>query len=355
MVPDRDAPSPAATLSVTQLGKAAGRPAARRLPGLDALRAVAAFMVVVMHAGAIWPNAPHLASASYLAVDFFFLLSGFVMGRTYERRMIAGGLAPMAFLKARYRRLWPTMAIGAVLCVPFLWRDGGGWTAFLLAAAPNILLLPTYATAALFPLNTPAWSIFFELLANMVHAAALYRLRQRELALVVLACFIPLAVAAFSFGTLDLGARPTNMGWGFARVGFSYGLGLLLWRVHGDQPLLRIPPVLALLAMPVLFMAADSPAIGGALFDLAFIALVCPLLLWGGMGLRALGPRLTAVALVAGALSFPLYAIHFPVLLAVEAAGLPTIAGPLAALFAAALVTKLLGGFAHVRTAPYTF
>lgn len=331
------------------------RGADNRLSGLDALRAIAALMVVIMHTGAIWPNAPRLASPAYLAVDFFFLLSGFVMGRTYERRMIAGSLGAASFLRARYRRLWPTMAVGAALSVPFLWRDGGGWGAFLLAAVPGVLLLPSFTTSALFPLNTPAWSIFFELAANLGHALALYRLRQRELAAVALAFLVPLAIAAVAYGTLDLGARPSNMGWGFARVGFSYALGLLLWRWHGDRPPLRVPPVLALAAMPVLFLAADVAPIQGGAFDLAFVALACPMLLWGGLALRATGPRTRALALFAGALSFPLYAIHYPVLLGAEAIGLPAASAPPLAVVAAALLTRAMGGFGHIRRVPYTF
>lgn len=339
---------------VSAMGAAHPRPSDVRLPGLDALRAVAALMVVIMHSGAIWPNAPRFAPSAYLAVDFFFLLSGFVMGRTYERRMIAGTLTPARFLAARYRRLWPTMAVGAALSLPFVWRDAESVGAMLLAAVPNALLLPSLFTAALFPLNTPAWSIFFELAANLGHALFLYRLRQRELVALVLVCLVPLVTCAVAFGTLDLGARPNTMGWGFARVGFSYALGLLLWRWHGDKPPLRVDPVLALVAMPLLFLGAGAAGIEGAAFDLGFVVLAGPLLVWGGMALRTPSPRVRALALAAGALSFPLYAIHYPVLLGTEAAGLPLVTGPALAMVAAALLTWAMGGFNHIRRAPCT-
>ncbi|MBC2664752.1 acyltransferase [Novosphingobium flavum] len=339
-------------------GHAATRPSDLRLPGLDALRAVAALMVVIMHTGAIWPNATRIAPASYLAVDFFFLLSGFVMGRTYERKMIAGSLGPARFIAARYRRLWPTMAVGAALSVPFLWRDGEGLAPFLLAAVPNALLLPSFAAAALFPLNTPAWSIFFELAANYAHAAFLYRLRQRELLAITMVFLVPLATCAIAYGTLDLGARPGNMGWGFARVGFSYALGLLLWRWHGDRPPLRVHPALALGAMPVLFLAAGATGaagFGGAMLSLGFVVLAGPLLAWGGLALRSPSPAMRTACLAAGAMSFPLYAVHYPVLLGAEALGLPELAGPPVAVALAALLTWALGGFDHIRRAPYTF
>jgi len=330
------------------------RPSDVRLPGLDALRAIAALMVVIMHAAAIWPNAPHLAPSAYLAVDFFFLLSGFVMGRTYERKMIAGSLGAGQFLAARYRRLWPTMLVGALLSFPFVWRDAPGLGLELLSTLPNALLLPSFATAALFPLNVPAWSVFFELAANVVHALFLYRLRQRELAMVALVFLVPLATCAVAFGTLDLGARPTNMGWGFARVGFSYALGLLLWRWHGDRPPLRVNPALALALMPLLFLGAGVANVEGSAFDLGFVVIAGPLLAWGGLALRAPAAWLHKACLVAGAISFPLYAIHYPVLLGAEALGLPLACAPVLALAAAALLTWLMGGFTHIRNKPCT-
>ncbi len=326
-----------------------------RLPGLDILRAIAALMVVIMHAGAIWPGGPHVASSSYLAVDFFFLLSGFVMGRTYERRMIAGTLGPWTFLIARYRRLWPTMTVGAVISIPFLWRDSENWVDFLAAALPNVLLLPSFAASVLFALNTPAWSIFFELAANLGHALGIFRLRQRELAAVALACFIALITCAIAYGTLDLGARPSNMGWGFARVGFSYALGLLLWRWHGDRPPLRVPPILALCTMPVLFVIADPASLRGAAFDLGFVALGGPLLLWGGLALRIAAIGLRNMALMLGATSFPLYAVHYPVLLGAEWFGMPIYAGPACAVAAGLLTTWAMGGFDHIKRTLPTF
>lgn len=320
-----------------------------RLPGLDALRAVAALSVVVMHVGAIWPGAPRMLGSAYLAVDFFFLLSGFVMARTYEDRMNREGLAPRRFLALRFQRLWPTMAVGAVLSLPFLWRDNPVAAVFVAAALPNFFLLPSFVTAELFPLNTPAWSIFFELFANLAHCAVLHRLRTRVLLCGAAVLFGVLALVGSHFGNLDLGARPSTFLVGFVRVGFSYALGVALWRWHADRPPLAIPLPLGLALMAALFYAADAFHLGGAAFDLAFLAVACPLLLWSGL---SAGPRLapvtTTACLVAGALSFPLYAVHYPVLLAAEAAGLPMLAGPVLALSVATLVAWRLGGVKHI-------
>lgn len=302
-----------------------------------------------MHIGAIWPGAPRLVGAAYLAVDFFFLLSGFVMARTYERRMQEGALAPLGFLGARVRRLWPTMALGALLALPFLWRDHPHPGILLGAALPNLLLLPSFATAVLFPLNTPAWSIFFELTANLAHALTLHRLRTTALASLAAAFLLAAILCGAYFGNLDLGAQARTMFGGFVRVGFSYIIGILLWRWHADRPPVAVPPALAFAAMPLLFLAASAVPFEGWLFDVAFIALACPLLLWGGLGWSDRPGPAQTLALAAGAMSFPLYAVHYPVLLATEAAGGTMAAAALAALAAAALATWALGGFRHIQ------
>ena len=319
-----------------------------RLAGLDGLRAVAAMCVVVMHVGAIWPNAPRIIGTAYLAVDFFFLLSGFVMARTYEGRMRDGRLSVRAFLAARYRRLWPTMAWGAALSLPFLWRDNPDLWTFAATSLPNLLLLPSFATPVLFALNTPAWSVFFELVANLAHVLVLQRLGIRALAAMAGAFLLAAAACAIHWGDLDLGSQVDTMAGGFARVGFAYTLGILLWRWHGNRAPAPVPAILAFLAMPVLFVGASTVPLEGAVFDLAFISVGCPLILWGGLNLRIGVGAIDRLCRVAGAMSFPLYAVHYPVLLGAEAAGLSLWLGPVAAVAGAALVTWATGGFRHI-------
>jgi peptidoglycan/LPS O-acetylase OafA/YrhL len=105
-----------------------------RLLGLDALRGAAALLVLWMHLHlshhvSIYPPRGHLA------VDFFFMLSGYVMARTYEGHMRGG----VWFLRKRIRRLWPTVAAGSLFGLALIWRTGGDWP---LVAALNLLLIP---------------------------------------------------------------------------------------------------------------------------------------------------------------------------------------------------------------------
>ena len=324
------------------------KPVHNRLPGLDALRGIAAACVMVMHLSAMYTGFVQRLAPAYLAVDFFFLLSGFVMARTYEQRLRAGRIDPLTFLAMRYRRLWPVMLIGAVLSLPFVLRDSESWEVAATVSLPNLFLLPTFAAPEIFRLNVPAWSIFFELLANLLHALVIQRLGNWALAVVVALSAGALGLAAWHFGTLDLGARNDTMVGGLVRVCFAYGLGVLLWRLHGDRAPIPVPPLLALLAMPVLFAAATRWSFTGWRLDFAFVVIGCPLILWGGLRMRGF----ERIASAAGALSFPLYAVHYPLLLGSEALGLVPGAGLAVAVAGAAVVAWAFTG--GLRSQPVT-
>lgn len=309
-----------------------------RLPGLDALRGVAAFCVVLMHTHVLLPEFPDLMPRGYLAVDFFFALSGYVMARTYEPRLGAR-FTSIDFLAARFRRLWPTMLVGAILFLPFL-PEGAKYedVHLLLPLVLNLFLLPCPTTKNFFPLNIPAWSIFFELVANAFHGVFLHRLK---LAGLLVTCLLSLAGLVFwarALGDLDIGSQHDELSAGICRVMFTYTLGVILWRTWGER---RLPPVMGLLALlttPLLLSMPDSLTEDLWKVDLAFVVLATPVLLLAGLAL-AHGRRL---AMLAGELSFPLYAVHFPVLYWSRSFGLPPLAAIAACLLGAWLVLKML-------------
>ena len=131
-----------------------------RLHGLDALRGMAALIVICYHIGQAvgwrW-----FFPRGYLAVDFFFLLSGFVMARTYGDRLKLG-LSTPDFMAMRLKKLWPIAAIGSAIG---LLTFHGPWQ----AAVAGFLFLPWLGSATAFTLNTPIWSLHFELVANALH------------------------------------------------------------------------------------------------------------------------------------------------------------------------------------------
>jgi peptidoglycan/LPS O-acetylase OafA/YrhL len=301
-----------------------------RLPGLEAQRAIAALLVVGLHVQAvfgIW--LPGWFSKGYLAVDFFLMLSGFLMMRHTGPKLTAG-LSPLAFLAARYRRLWGVMALGGLIGAPFLWSRAGSLDAFLPPFAANLALLPFPFDGVLFALNIPAWYVFFELVANAVFALVLFRVPTMWLALLAAALLAATVRVALDFDTLDLGARPETFLPAFPRIFLAFTLGMLAARMT----LPRIPGALGLAALP--FAAIGSRVIEwtGAGFDLAFVLLVCPIALIGALDWRHDGPVVRA----AGALSFPLFAVHLPVLEVMRELGFAWPAALCAALLSAGAI-----------------
>jgi peptidoglycan/LPS O-acetylase OafA/YrhL len=276
-----------------------------RLYGLDALRGMAAVVVVGLHLGLPIDGA-------HLAVDFFFVLSGYVMARTYEDRLRSGATGRWQFLRARYRRLWGWMALGTSVGLGVTLAVDGFSASLPAAFGLMLLMLPAVvlpATPYLF--NPPLWSVFYELLANAAHALVLSRLGRVPLGLLALACAIGLAetTAQAGFPEAGLSANHLLVLW---RVGLAYVLGILLWRLMGDRSLLRVPFSVALATLPLYVLLVWIRPWDMA--PLAFILILAPLMMAGGIGARLEAGWARDLAGMAGAWSFPVYALHYPLM-----------------------------------------
>lgn len=300
-----------ATLPVEErMAQAAAPRVSRRLPGLDVLRGIAAIAVLLYHtSGHFGGGPPTFFTKGYLAVDFFFMLSGYVMGRTYEGRM-AGGLRPWRFLWARYRRLWPVMAAGTALGAPLLANELGQTDLIPVIALANLLLLPVLTGSLIFPVNAAAWSILFELGANLVHGALLWRLRVATLVVLTAIALAAMIWATIEYGSFDVGARPRNVLGGIPRAMLSYTAGLVLWRLWRDRPPFTLPAPMTFLAIPAFLLLTDFAATDSVLLDFAFVLALCPVLIAGGLVYR--GEHWAGRW--AGLASFPIYAVHMPML-----------------------------------------
>lgn len=297
-----------------------------RLAGLDALRGIAALLVVGLHTNAVFGGLGQFGKG-YLGVDFFLMLSGFLMARITEPRL-ATSLTPRAFMIARYKRFWGMMALGSLIGIPYLWiRSGGEWWPFLPALVANFALLPWPVANLLFALNIPAWTIFAELVANASHVLALRHLSDRAIAGLTLVLGGVTLWVAVAWGTLDLGARPGHVWAAIPRVYFAYCLGIALWRWRGERVLAPLPPALVLAALPLAIFGGWWIGWRAWHFDFAFVALLCPLVISGATAIT----RQTRLGWLSGAISFPLFAIHLPILEAVrELGGGKEVAVPLA-------------------------
>lgn len=308
----------------------AGNGASRRIEALDGLRGFAALAVLVHHL-----HLPVGFARGYLAVDFFFLLSGYVIAHAYEARL-AGGLGIFAYMKQRIERLYPMIFLSGLLGLlvwPYMEADGyffpKGPIEPLLAIACQLLMIPFLLSSTQYPFNVALWSILFELGINFIHALLRPWLRSWLLALIVIGCGGWLIRIASEHWQVNFGWGIDNYWLGFPRVGFGFFLGILLYR-H-EHLWLRFVPRLPFLVIGVVLMALlGLPETKGPIFwetyrDPIVIAAM-PFLLM--LGRTSFGSVRLSTAL--GSLSYPLYALHGPMLVVAYAVGahLGLLSGP---------------------------
>ena len=219
---------------------------------LDGLRGIAALMVLGYHlfeAIAFAANAPeqHMFHG-FLAVDFFFILSGFVMGYAYDKRW--NSMTIGQFIRLRLIRLHPMVIMGIIIGILAFYLQGCvNWEGniipsptIFLCIIMSLILLPALGgtdvrgNTELYPLNGPHWSLFFEYIGNLLYALLLHRLKDRWLGLWIVISAIALALMGLTAETGSLGygwsSEPINMLGGFLRLSISYPMGLWLWRKY---------------------------------------------------------------------------------------------------------------------------
>lgn len=280
---------------------------------LDGMRGIAAFAVMWGHA-AFGLGAPFGPVHAYLAVDFFFALSGFVIAYAYEAR-IAAGLGFGAFARLRAIRLYPMILAGAVLgALAYDPGSGVGAKIFWLDASAAMLLpfglaysLPGY------PVNSPVWSLFFEFCANAVHWFQARKPRQEsaKIWIFLAASIFVLGFIAHQEGGLVNVAASSWLSFlaGFPRVAVPYTIGVLAFRYRLHE---RLPPVPDFVPAILLAGLLLLPACGWWL-DMLCLLVFFPLLLAAGAQARETR-GLRRLWHISGALSYPLYAVHEPVL-----------------------------------------
>lgn len=310
---------------------------------LDGLRGVAALLVVFYHifegfsfagGGTLITTLNH----GYLAVDFFFMLSGFVIGYAYDDRwkksMTLGG-----FFKRRLIRLHPMIIMGAVVgLVAFFIQGGVKWDGthvatswVMLALLCALLFIPAYPGAGydvrgngeMFPLNGPSWSLFFEYIGNLLYALFIHRLGNKALTALVICLGLGLAWFALfdvvGYGMLGVGwtLDGLNFWGGMLRMMFPFTLGMLIsrhFRPFKVRGAFWICTVILLLVFSVPYVEGKSPVCMNGLFEIICISVVFPILVCIGASGKTTDRQSTAICKFLGDISYPLYAIHYPVM-----------------------------------------
>lgn len=287
---------------------------------LDGLRGVAVICVVVFHFMelAVPEYEDNFIAHAYLAVDFFFCLSGFVIAYAYDNKLKTIGIA--AFLKLRLIRLHPLVIIGSVIGLLMFVFDpfsnlysvyGPGKT--LMMFLTSCLLVPypliTERYFNLFHLNPPTWSLFWEYIANIAYALVFYRLTKNILLILTIVAAGLLFYEASRSANLSVGWGGDNIIGGGIRVLFSFLAGMLVWRSKWIiNSSLGIVPLAVLLMVAFLFPFVK---LHNWLTDFLLVVIYFPLLIVLGAGAR-LKPGLVQVCKFSGEISYPLYMVHYP-------------------------------------------
>ena len=307
---------------------------------LDGLRGVAAIMVICMHV--MEPFAGGDATKmyinhGYIAVDFFFLLSGFVIAHAYDDRW--NKMSITDFFKRRLIRLHPMIIVGMIIGAVCFYFGASNVVAPAISGTPvwklilimviGFTLLPVPLSldirgwGEMHPLDGPAWTLFFEYVANIMYALVLRRTSRTVLAILVLIA----AAALIHYGVTNKNGdliggwslAPEQLRIGFTRLCYPFLAGMLLARVTRPGNMGNTFVWCGLLLIVIL----STPRIGGSnvehfwmngLFEALSIIIIFPLIVYLGASGNIQNKKVEAVCRFLGNISYPVYIIHYPLI-----------------------------------------
>ena len=317
---------------------------------LDGLRGVAAMLVVAYHLFETYyhgaPNQP--INHGYLAVDFFFVLSGFVIGYAYDDRW--DRMSTWAFFKRRLIRLHPMVIFGTLFgallfyfgsCADFPLINKTPWWMVLLVMFWCFTMIPLPNTmdirgwAETNPLNGPAWSLQWEYIANILYALVIRRLSKVALGICVAIFAVLTVILCLNIDVTGfLEARnwasytvvggwsttPDQLQVGLTRLLYPFFCGLLISRMG---KLIKVKTgfwwcslmIIVLLCMPWMGLGTEGDSRWTNGFYEAFCILVCfPLIVAMGAGSSVKGGKSEAINKFLGEISYPIYITHYPLI-----------------------------------------
>jgi peptidoglycan/LPS O-acetylase OafA/YrhL len=293
-----------------------------RLLVLETYRGICALLVAALHA--LGRSQTSLVAEAYLAVDLFFMLSGFILAFKYENDLLAGKLPRKKFMIMRFIRLWPLVAFGISFGLLSTYLTGTKSNQELLTGAvTGYLMLPDFfhiSKNTIFPLNFPLWSIFFELMASVAFCRFVYRMDSKSILTVALVSFIILAFASNSTKTAISYGYDWNSFWfGFPRLALSFLIGVFIFRHIERIKIIRVwldiryfDIILSVVLFTACALVSDSKN-GNPNYELFSIVVTFPALIVLGVMTRATS-CLQKIYLALGFISFPVYVLHNPML-----------------------------------------
>lgn len=305
---------------------------------LDGLRGVAAIIVVAFHILEAFNGGSRfkqIINHGYLAVDFFFLLSGFVVAYAYDDRWTK--MTQWEFYKRRLIRLQPMVIMGMIIGAIFYYFQASDnlfpmianmevWKVIVTMVVGFTLLpippsLEIRGWGEMHPLDGPAWSLFFEYIANILYALVFRKFSNKVMSVFVL-IFAGMLINYTVFGPKGdvIGGWSLNfeqMNIGFTRLLYPFFAGVLLCRLGKLIHIKGAFWVCSLLITIVLAM----PRIGdenslwmNGLYESFCIILIFPLIVAIGAGGVIKNPLSLKICKGLGDISYPIYITHYPLI-----------------------------------------
>jgi peptidoglycan/LPS O-acetylase OafA/YrhL len=303
---------------------------------LDGLRGVAAVMVVIFHLFETHATShlDQMMNHGYLAVDFFYVLSGFVIGYAYDDRW--GKMTLAGFFKRRLIRLHPMIVMGMIIgALAFYFQASQYWpkiqdvpvwkTILVMLVGFTLIPLPVSMDIRgwqeMHPLDGPAWSLFFEYVGNILYALFVRKFSNTALAILVFIAGCALIHFAVTGPNGDVvggwSLEPSQFRIGVTRVMFPFFAGLLLSRIVKPGQIKHAFWLCSLMVVVVL----SFPRVGGSehlwmngLYDSLSIILIFPLIVYIGASGTVNGKYASKISGFLGNISYPIYITHYPLI-----------------------------------------
>jgi peptidoglycan/LPS O-acetylase OafA/YrhL len=295
-----------------------GQPTHGRNVFLDGLRGISALVVVFFHL-----SSARLPMHGYLAVDFFFMLSGYVIAGAYEDKLKAGR-RPSWFFGVRMARLYPLAVFGLTIgLVSILITYPDESAVWIINYLRGLFFIPTVSAhpTQFYVLNPVMWSLTAELVVNVLYAGGGWNLSNRALVILMICAAALIAPLALANGWNNFGASSTMTDFlvGSARILFGFPFGVLLLRLQrsGWKPKTTFSPTMLVILLLVAYMVPthfDVPV------DLILADAVVPLLFVLMLAVPAPQSRNATVFSWMGRLSYAIYVVHYPIVRAMHPA-----------------------------------
>ena len=275
---------------------------------LDAIRGIAALLVAQRHFASTLGGT--YFESSYLAVDIFFVLSGFVICHAYSKRL-SSNIGVGQFLAIRLLRLYPMYILSLlVLCSYYLWI---GVDIDMMTALLAAVFLPNIWSAAPFFLG-PAWSLFCEWIVNIIYAV-ITKTRFFDMAAKAALIIGALGVigSTIQYGGLDIGFRQSDILGGVFRALYGFFAGVIAYKYHNRLGHMQFYAGLICATLVVASLTASVSASVRPLYDFG-VLLLAPGIVF--VSSRVLVPSaFKGICSFLGEISYPLYVLHLPMAL----------------------------------------